>query len=116
MRDDAETLEAKYREIAEDYGAAYIRGDHKVANRNYDKLAALLPKLRATGDRGEEILRRLMKDQSDSVATWAATHSLPIAEKDALATLSAIARTEGVIGFGAEMVIKEWKSGRLVID
>jgi hypothetical protein len=113
---DAEKLKAKCRKFAEAHGAAYTRGDSRTANRNYDKLAVLLPKLRATADRGEEILRRLMKDPSDSVATWAATHSLPIAEKEALAILGAIARREGIIGFSAEMVIKEWKSGRLTID
>ncbi len=87
MNHDPEALETKYRKIANDYGAAYVKGDHKAANKNYDKLAALLPKLRATSDRGKEILRRLMKDESDAVATWAATHSLPIAENDALVTL-----------------------------
>lgn len=116
MNPDAKALEIKYRKIAKEYGAAYVNGDHKVANRNYDKLVALLPKLRATDDRGKEILRRLMKDECDAVATWAATHSLPIAESDALAILRAIAQKEGVIGFSAEMVLKEWKGGRLVID
>lgn len=111
-----ETLEARYRKYAEEYGAAYTGYDYKRTNRNHDKLVALLPELRATADRGEEILRRLMKDSSDAVATWAATHSLPIAEKDALATLDAIAQRGGMIGFGAKMVIEEWKCGRLVID
>lgn len=116
MTNNTETLEARYRKYAEDYGVAYTSHDYKRTNRNHDKLHALLPELRATVDRGEGILRRLMADQSDAVATWAATHSLPVAEKDALATLEAIAKKGGMIGFGAGMVIKEWKSGRLVID
>lgn len=113
---DAEALEAKYRKYAEGHGAGFTVGDSKMANRNYDKLAALLPKLRATGDRGEQILRRLMNDPSDAVAMWAATHSLPVAEEEALATLRAIAGRGGIIGFSAEMVIREWKNGRLRID
>ena len=112
---DAETLETKYRKYADVHGAGFIEGDSKAANRNYDKLAALLPTLRATSDRGEEILRRLMKDPSDAVATWAATHCLPISEEEALSTLRAIAGRGGIIGFSAETVIKEWKSGRLMI-
>lgn len=56
-----------------------------------------------------------MNDPSDAVAIWAATHSLPIAEEEALATLRGIAERGGIIGFGAKMVIKEWKSGRLTI-
>ena len=57
-----------------------------------------------------------MEDPSDSVAMWAATHSLPICEAEALATLGAIARKGGVMGFSAEIVVREWKSGRLTID
>lgn len=111
-----ERLEFEYRKYAEEYGAAYMRGDHKTTNRNYTKLAALLPVLRETAKQGEELLHRLMKDQSDAVAMWAATHSLPIAEKEALATLDAIARRGGIIGHSSRMVIKEWQSGRLVIE
>lgn len=111
-----ERLESEYRKYAEEYGAAYTSGDHKTTNRNYAKLAALLPELRATAKQGEEILHRLMKDQSDAVAMWAATHSLPIAEKEALATLDAIARRGGIIGHSSRMVIKEWQGGRLVIE
>lgn len=113
---NAETLEAEYRKYAEDYGAAYTSGDYRTTNKNYAKLAALLPKLRAAGEQGKEILNRLMKDQSDAVSMWAATHSLPSAEKDALATLDAIARRGGIIGHSSKMVIKEWRGGRLVID
>jgi hypothetical protein len=45
----------------------------------------------------------------------ATTHSLPIAGEDALAILEAIAIKGGIIGLEAEMVIKEWKAGRLTI-
>ena len=114
-RDDG-TLEARYRKYAQGHGDGSRSGDFRTTNRNHDKLVALLPELRAIGDRGEEILRRLMTDPSDAVAGWAATHSLPIAEKDALSTLRAIARKGGIIGLDAEMVIKEWKGGRLTID
>lgn len=116
MSHNVETLEAKYRKYAEEYGAAYKGYDYKRTNKNHDKLAALLPKLRATSDRGEGVLRRLMKDQSEAVALWAATHSLPIAEGDALETLGAIAQKGGIFGFDARMVIKEWQSGRLTIN
>lgn len=111
----AGALEASYRRFAEGHGAGWTSGNSRLANRNHDKLVALLPKLRATADRGAEILRRLMKDPSDAVAMCAATHSLPISEAEALATLRAIARKGGVMGFNAETVIKEWKSGRLTI-
>jgi hypothetical protein len=116
MSHNVEMLESKYRKYAAEYGAAYQSYDYKRANRNHDKLAALLPKLRALPDRGKEILRRLMKDQSDAVALWAATHSLPIAENDALEMLDFLAKRGGVSSFDAQMVMKEWQSGRLTID
>lgn len=116
MIPDAEALEEKYRKYAEDYGAAYVNGDHKKANRNYTKLAALLPQLRAIGKQGEEILQRLRSSQSDAVAMWASTHSLPIAEEDAVATLDSISRRGGIIGHSSKMVIREWQSGRLKFD
>jgi hypothetical protein len=116
MMDNVEALESKYREYAKDYGAAYTSGDYRTTNRNHAKLAALLPELRATGEQGEAILHRLMRDRSDIIAMWAATHSLPFAEREAIATLDAIARRGGIIGHSAKMVIKEWQAGRLVID
>lgn len=115
MIGNTEALEANYRTCAEAYGAAYMRGDHKVTNRNYDKLTVLVAKLRTCGEKGEAILRRLMKDESDAIAMCAATHSLPFAERDALDVLDSIARRGGVIGFSAETTVKEWKSGRLTI-
>lgn len=116
MTCDSRILESEYRKCAEDYGAAYIQGDYKTTNKNYLKLAKLLQKLRATGKHGEEILRRLMTDRSDAVAMWAATHSLPISEKEALVTLVAIAGRGGIIGHSSKMVIREWQAGRLVIE
>ena len=110
-----ENIEDKIRKYAECHAVASKNGDYREANRNYDKLAMLLSKLRATHDKGEGILLRLMKDRSDAVSMWAATQSLPIAEKEALATLEAVVARGGIIGLDAEMVIKEWKSGRLTI-
>lgn len=110
-----ELLESKYREFAEAHGAATIRGDYKAANRNHDKLVALVPKLRACGGEGEAALLRLMADQSEAVACWAATHSLPFAESDALRTLDALAKRTGVWAFNAEMVAQQWRRGELKI-
>jgi hypothetical protein len=115
MTRTVEGLEEKCRKYAEEHAAASANGDYKTANRSYDKLVGLLPGLRSSHDQGKESLRRLMKDPSDAVSLWAATHSLPIAGEDALAILEAIAKKGGIIGLEAEMVIKEWKAGRLTI-
>jgi len=115
MNTKIEALETKYREYADAYGAAIERGDHKMANRNHDKLTALLPKLRECSDKGEAALRRLMKDQSDAVAAWAATHSLSFAEADALKVLDVIAQKAGLTAFDAKMVARQWRKGELKI-
>ena len=115
MSREVERLEDKCRKYAEEHAATSTNGDHRTANRSYDKLVALLLELRSSHDQRKEILRRLMQDPSDAVSMWAATHSLPVVEEDALAILEAIARKGGIIGFNAEMVTKEWKAGRLII-
>jgi hypothetical protein len=109
-------LEAEYRTCAEAYGAAVILGDAKATTRNYDKLIAIGPKLRAYGTLGQAVLRRLMKNPSDAVASWAATDSLPFAEADGLIVLDAIAKKTGSIAFDAEMTAEQWRAGELKID
>jgi hypothetical protein len=81
----------------------------------YDKLIAIDPKLRACGKHGEAVLRRLMKDRSDAVASWAATDSLPFAEAEGLAVLDSIAKKAGSIAFDAEMIAEKWRAGELKI-
>lgn len=115
MDGEIERLEADYRRFAAAYGEANLSGDSKVANKNHDRLFALVPKLRAKGRDGEAVLRRLMKDPSPSVACWAATHSLPFAAPDALRLLDALAEERGPIGFAARMTAQEWRHGRLKI-
>jgi hypothetical protein len=115
MTRKVEGLEGKCRKYAEEHATASMNGDYRTANRIYDKLVEVLLKLRSTPDQGKDILRRLKKDSSDAVSMWAATHSLPNDEEDALAILEGIAKKGGIIGLNAEMVIKEWKAGRLTI-
>jgi hypothetical protein len=115
MSETIEILESKYRELAEAHGEATQRGDHKAANKNHDGLVALVPKLRALGDKGEAALIGLMNDSSEAVACWAATHCLPFAELAALGVLDTLAKKTGPIGFDARMVAEMWRSGQLVI-
>lgn len=116
MSNDTEKLESEYRKYAEEHGSAYKDYDYKRTNKFHDKFMVLLPRMRENSDRGEEILRRLMKDKSGTVVLWAGTHSLPIAEKEAIATLDSIVQKGGVFGFDAKMVIREWQGGRLKVD
>ncbi len=114
-KDQIKTLESRYRECAEAYGIASERGDSKMTNRNYDRLTALVPKLREYGEEGEAILRRLMNDRSDAVAVWAAMHSLPFAETDALHILDAIGKKNGTAALDAIMTARLWRAGDLKV-
>lgn len=115
MNNQIDALESEYRKCAEAFGAASVRGDARAKNRNFDRLAAIRPKLRACGEQGQAILRRLMKDRSDAVATWAATDSLPFAEAEALEVLDTVAKKYGPIPFSAMMTAKQWRAGELKI-
>ena len=108
-------LESDYRKYAEAYGKAVERDDATAANRMFDKINALGPKLRAHGLQGEAVLRRLMKDRSDVIASWAATDSLPFAEAEGLAVLDALGKKAGSIAFDAEMTAEQWRAGKLKI-
>lgn len=110
-----ESLESSYREFAIAHGAATLQGDYKAANESCRNLVALLPKLRAYGSEGEDALRRLMNNSSEAVVGWAATHSLPFAELEALGALDKLGDKSGVIAFGAKMTAKQWRSGQLVV-
>ncbi|WP_428664194.1 hypothetical protein [Reyranella sp.] len=115
MGNQIDALELKYRKYAEAYGAAAVRGDVRATNRNSNKLAEILTKLRACGEQGKAVLRRLMNDGSDAIAVSAAFDSLPFAETEALKILDVIAKKAGPIALDAMMCAKLWRAGELKI-
>ena len=115
MNKQVDALEAEYRKCAKAFGMAVELGDAKATKKNYDKLLTIGPKLRAHGMQGEAVLRRLMRDRSDAIASWAATDSLPFAEAEGLAVLDAIGKKAGSIAFDAEMIAEQWRAGKLKI-
>jgi hypothetical protein len=108
-------LKTEYRECAAEHGKATLSGDYEAANRSYDKLLALVPKIRAYGPEGEAALLELSRDSNDAVACWSATHALLFDEARALEVLGRISKKAGPIGFNAKMVIQQWKKGELKI-
>ncbi len=115
MKETIQQLIKDYRESASAHGKATFDGDHKAANRNYHKLVALLPKIRAYGNAGEMALLALSADKDESVACWSATHSLKFEENRALSVLSDLAKKAGPIGFNAKMVVQQWAKGQLFL-
>ena len=109
-------LEEEYREAAERHGTNTISGDYKKTNKAYDDLVKVLHRMRQLDDRGESILLRAAQDHTNSVACWAATHLLPLSEQEAIKVLERIASGQGPIAFDAEMVLEEWRAGRLTVE
>jgi len=112
MSNSIDALEAAYRQHAEDYGEGIESSDAKAANKSFDKLAVVRLKLEARGKQGEMVLRRLMKDRSDAIATCAAADSLPFAEAEALEVLDTIGKKSHLIAFDAEMMAEQWRLGK----
>ncbi len=58
-------------------------------------------------------LGSLLTDSDDNVQCWAASHLLQLDDERAEQALEAIAGGDDIISFGAEMVLREWRAGRL---
>lgn len=87
------------------------KGSSKIANRNYDRIAAVAQYLREN-----KLLHELSVFYTHpnlSVRSWAAAYLLPVYEKESIEILEEIAKLEGLEALEAEILIKEWKKGNL---
>lgn len=113
MSKSATELVAEYRQHAARHGVATETGDHKKANKHYDRLVTALLALRAEG--AERALLGLLSDDNAAVRCWAATNSLEIDEEQARKALEGASSQPGIAGFNARMVLSEWDKGTLKI-
>ena len=111
-----DSLLTAYKNAAERHGKYTQSSNSAKANTAYYELRSILKKLRCQPDRGESFLTELLQNHNIAVATWAATHLLPIHEEMAVKKLKFLAAGDDLIAFDAEIVLDEWRSGRLVID
>lgn len=107
----------RFLEAARRHGASTLAGDSKAANVAYESLVDAIRHLRATPDKGVELLTGQLSDEDLSIVTWSALFLLPFDEPKASAALGKVARS-GVprLAFNARMTLKEWKAGRLTIE
>ncbi len=96
-------------------GAATDRGDHEEANAAHDALIRALAALRDSSDRGRSALTGLLGHEDPYVRCWAATHLLPLDEEAATRALEALTSEPPFVGLDAEMVLREWRAGRLKV-
>lgn len=88
-------------------------GDSKAANAAFDRKTAARRALGSCTDRGATVFRSLLGHPHANVRLSAATSLLPLDEEKATAALESIAQLPGFVGFNAEIVLEEWRAGRL---
>lgn len=109
-----EELLQVYREAALEHRSASRSGDSRKANRAYLRLIAVIRELRRRGPDAHKALLRLLEDRRTEVRGWAAAHALEIAPKQAVKVLEEIASGPSSLEeLSAQMVLREWRSGRL---
>jgi hypothetical protein len=109
---------SKDRYIAEvaEHGRCTESGDYKRGNAAFDRMKIALAELRRSPDRGESTLIELLDHPNEWVKVGAATHLLPLRADLSIAVLEALAsERQGMIGFDAEMVLREWRAGSLKV-
>jgi hypothetical protein len=108
-------LKAAFRRSAAAHGAGALDGgDPKETNRAADEIVEVVRLLREEQDQGRQFLTDLLGEENVSVRIWAATYLLPLDAEQAVFALEKAAKADKtIIGFGAEMVLREWRAGRL---
>lgn len=107
-------LSAIFREAAMVHAAATASGAADAANRAHDCEASALRQMRLMPDKGRGILTGLLEDGDPTVRSHAATALLPLDESVAISVLEEVSKARvPIISFNAEMVLREWRAGRL---
>jgi len=83
--------------------------DHEL----YDQLKSSFEVLVSAGEPGLDAFRALAKHESPDVRGWAASTLLARGETGYVFVLEGLVRLGGMRGFSSEMVLQEWREGRL---
>ena len=109
-------VDPKDRYVAEatEHGRCTEGGDYQRGNAAYDRMIVALGELRNYQDRGESVLIELLTHPNGWVRLGAATHLLPLRVDLASQVLEDLASgPQSQMEFGAMMVLREWRAGRL---
>jgi len=109
---DKTTALEEYVKAASEHGRGTESGDSDRANVAYERRGQLLARFFA--GEGREQLVMLLKHEEPSVRLWAAVDTYRLDPRRSVEVLEAVAREPGLVGFSAEMTLRELKSGRLV--
>jgi hypothetical protein len=108
-----EVLLETYRLAAAEHGLATESGDYRAGNRAHERLAKAYRTLRERGPASQAKVLTLLKDSDVGVRAWAAAHALEFDPAAAEPVLTKLAAQPGLVGFGAQMTLREWRAGRL---
>ena len=103
----------RYIQAAQAHGAATQRGDYKEANCQHDRIIKALKGLRALPEGEREALLEMLRNYDANVRAWAATYLLFLAPDIAVPMLEEIAAEPGIVGFNAEVTLREFRNGTL---
>lgn len=112
--DAVEDLAAEYRAILVQMHAQRIEngGKPRAWNRLVDRMQAIQLRLRTT-QAGRDAITSLINDENPTVRSWSAVNALGWAEGVARAELEREAHADDLMGFGAQITLREFDAGRL---
>ena len=96
--------------------AAIEKGDYArpgLDRELFKQMAQAYRVLQNHGDAGRGAFRRLLRDESEYVRSWAAAQLLPEGDVQARAVLEEIGGEAGLLGFSAKMTLEEHSKGKL---
>ena len=79
----------------------------------YDQMEAAWQVLEQHGADGRQAFKELLTDESRHVRGWVAAQLLGLGDQSGVEMLEADTLEGGMRSFTAEMVLKEWRGGRL---
>ena len=89
--------------------ATPARRDHAL----HQKMKVAWRSLYSSGSAGREAFREMLADESRYVRLWVASQLLSEGDVEAERVVEVEAKAEGIGGFTAITVLKEWRAGRL---
>jgi hypothetical protein len=104
----------EYADAALIHRSATHEGKHKIANRAYGRISAVMRELKERGPQAQSALLRLLNDERIEVRGWAAAHALAFVPDQATRVLEDIASgPPSIEEFDAKMILQQWRTGRL---
>ena len=94
-------------------GKASEAGDYRKNNRLYKIMQSYYEQLKELGAESVLKLKSYLQHEDDQLKCRVARDLLPYDEEAAVRVLTNLTKNSVAAGFSAELILKEWKAGRL---